>query len=296
MRVRLSVVIALWGVCVAGCVTGEKAAPGGWLASLRPSRGPVGSDVVQIDVALVERPLGDPYVNEELWQSADERVIGPERRAVMETSGFRVGLVSGLMTPPKLLEILTSERSNAAPRALQGRAGKPAPLALGPTLAVCRFEIAKDGLPVDVEFPQAECRLVVTATPAKDGRTALRFTPQIVHGEAEQVFRVADDRSTMVLDNRRPTEDYADLAWEATLGANEFVVVGGRYDRPTTLGHQCFVRPEEKKPVQRLLVIRGVAHQREAAVKAQPLPGGRDDDEATAKAPPLARQAAGPAP
>ena len=278
MRVRWAALLALCVGGASGCATGEKADAGGWMARFHASPGPAGPDVVHFQAALLEVPLGDAYVNGELWRSADERVVGPGRKAAMEAGGLRVGLVSGLMTPPRLLELLTSERSNVAPRDLRVRAGKATPLPLGPALEVCRFQIERDGLPEEVEFHRAECRLVVTAAPAKDGQVTFRFTPEIVHGDKEDVFRPAEDRSAMTVVTRRPTEEYADLSWEATLSPNEYVVVGGRYDLPDTLGHAFFARPDEPKPVQRLLVLRA------AAAKA----GAKGD----AKAPPPAALAA----
>jgi hypothetical protein len=59
-----------------------------------------------------------------------------------------------------------------------------------------------------------------------------------------------------MLQEQLPTESYAALGFEVTLAPNEYILVGGRFDKPETLGHQCFVRADETKPVQRLLVIR----------------------------------------
>jgi hypothetical protein len=60
-------------------------------------------------------------------------------------------------------------------------------------------------------------------------------------------------------------------------------VIGGRLDRPHTLGHECFVRTDEQVPVQRLLVIRT------ARVTAENPPATAENGYA---APPLACQAA----
>lgn len=277
---------ALGALAIAGCINGGPATSGDWLPRLRPFQGPVGPDVVQLDVALLERPVGDAFLNEELWQSADERVIGPEHRAVMEGSGFRIGHVNG---PSKLIDLLAARTDDAGSRRRQMRAGRPWPLALGPAQEALRFQVEQDDDFQEVEFHKAECFLVVTAAPTKDGRTLLRLTPRIVHGEEEHAFRVTEDRSSLMLTGQRPQEDYPDLSWETTLGPNEYLVVGGRYDCPETLGHACFVRPDEKKPVQRLLVVRAGVPQREVKVKAQPLPGAREEERGD-KVPTLAQQ------
>ena len=44
-------------------------------------------------------------------------------------------------------------------------------------------------------------------------------------------------------------EKIADLGWEVTMAPGEYLVIGAREDRPGTLGHQAFVRPDESVPV-----------------------------------------------
>src|SRR5262249_2556236 len=66
----------------------------------------------------------------------------------------------------------------------------------------------------------------------------------------------AKDGSGWTRQTERLTEKFAALSWEATLAANEYLVVGARLERPQTLGYQCFVRRDETIPVQRLLVLR----------------------------------------
>jgi hypothetical protein len=226
-----------------------------WLERVLQPAGPTGPDTIQMDVALVERPLGDGYINGELWNSADEQVVALESKAIIEDNGFRVGQIGGI-TPAGLQTLLTSERSCANPRRLRSRAGKPTRLILGPEMALCRFQILRDGGTVQVALEKAQCTLEVTGTLANDGHTRLRFVPQILHGDTRLLPRPASDRSGWILGEDRPTDRYPQLAWEVSLAPNEYVLVGGRYDRPETLGHQCFLRGDEQNPVQRLLVIR----------------------------------------
>jgi hypothetical protein len=291
MRGPLALVLALLLGMAAGCASVERARAPAWLPRLNPFQGPVGSDVVHMEVALLERPLGDPYINEELWQLADERVISPERRAAMDGSGFRVGQVSGLMTPPGLLSLLTSKRSCVNPRGVQVRAGHATSVKLAPTAATCRFHLERDGQDSELEFHQAELRLGVVASLLKNGHTRLRFTPQVIHGEIMGTYRPADDRSGWLMDTRRPKEDFTAFSWEACLAPNEYLVIGGKYDKPETLGHQCFVRPEEATPVQRLLVIRCSTVKPTTTPAALSGPAGEEDSPD--KGVPLALQAAG---
>ncbi len=148
MRRRLALMLALCLGCAAGCHPGGAARSTAWLPRLRPFQGPAGADVVQMRVALVECPLGEPdfrYINGELWALADERAIDLEHQQVMKDSGFRVGQV-GSQPPARLLELLTSGRSNTAARSISFRADHAKELPIGPTLPACRYTVeGEDG-------------------------------------------------------------------------------------------------------------------------------------------------------
>ncbi|HXG12002.1 MAG TPA: hypothetical protein VNK04_19770 [Gemmataceae bacterium] len=276
-------VLALVTGLLAGCATAQPERTSSWLSRLRPLQLPGSANMVVMEVALIERPVGDPYINEELWDLADEQVIPLERKALVADNGFRVAQIAG-MGPAGFRALLTSERSCANPRRIQRQAGDPTTLLLGLTMPRCRFRLVQDGRAEEVELEQALCTLLVVPTLTNDGRTRLRFTPQLRHGETALLPRPTADRSgtySWALREHRPTEAYPNLSWEVTLAPNEYVVVGGRFDRPETLGHRFFVRSDEPNPVQRLLVIR----------TSRAAPGLADDGDSLSRSPPLALQA-----
>jgi hypothetical protein len=286
MRWGQGLLLALLAVCLAGCAIGEPGRAGSWTGRLRPFHGPAGSNVVQIDTFLVERPIGDRYLNEGLWSLADEQVVPLELKPVLEDNGLRIGVVAGLI-PSELRELLTSERNCPDPRRLRRRAGEtPTLLPLGPALPRCQFELHQDGQAVRVELAQAQCGLLVAPSLTADGRARLKFTPELRHGEPALMPRAAAEPGgaySWVLQEQQPKETYPHLSWEVTLSANEYVVIGGRLDRPGTLGHQCLVRPGEARPVQRVLILR----------TAFTPSDGEPEDEAEG-VPPLAVQATWP--
>jgi hypothetical protein len=271
-----------------GCTAGQPLDSTSWLQPFRPFQGLSGIDVITLETALVEGPVGDRYIDQDLWALADDQVVALDRKALLHDNGFRVGQIGGL-TPSGLQKLLTSERTCLNPRRIQLHAGNSTRLALGPTLAASRFELQQDERKVPVQLEQADCALIVIPTLTPDGRTRLHFTPEIQHGKSAFLPQSAD-RSTWILQKLQPTETYQSLAWDVTLAPNEYVVVGGCYDRVHTLGHQCFIRTEETTPRQRLLVIRtsrpAVGLTNDASVAA-------DDDSPARQAPPLALQAAG---
>jgi hypothetical protein len=237
--------------------------------------GPAGSDVVVMEVAVLETTIGDQYVNEDLWNTAIEQTLPAEIRTMLEENGLRAGLMVG--RPPEFLQILTSEKTNPNPRRLHRRLGDPAALSLGNVRSHCEFEVVSDGKTQTVSLPQAQCILQIQAVPNNDHKLQLQFTPQVQHGERSTWSQLS---ATVGL-AKNPVETYSALRWEMALDLNEYIVIGARLDHGKSLGCQFFLSREEQHPVQRLLAIR-----------AGQLPGARTDDNPSSPTMPLASQAA----
>ena len=285
MRRWQGVLLGLLTGLLAGCTGGETTHSTSWMGGMQPLQVPSGADIVQMHVALIERPVGDSYLNDRLWTLADEGAIPTDRKAALEDNGFRIGQVGGL-PPPELLALLTSPRSCANPRLVRLHTGDGKDLLLGPELPACRFRLDQDGQTDEVALEQAQVLLTVVPALAPDGHIRLHFTPQIESGERKLVPCPAEDHSGMVLLPKRALNRYAGLGWDVTLAPNEYVVVGARFDRPGSLGYQAFVRPDESPPVQRLLVIRTSRTAPDA-----PDDAGDGFDETLRHAPPVAYQA-----
>ncbi len=287
MRQRWALLWGLLSGLFVGCATEKPLGPSSGLERFRPFHGPTGSDVVLLDVALLEGPLGDQAINHDLWAKADEQGTALEGKSILEDNGFRVGQVGG-MIPAELQTLLTSERSCVNPRRIQLHANNPTTLALGPPLSQCGFQLHQEGQSKPVALDQAQCSLSVLPTLTRDGHTRLQFTPIIQTGPALLMPGPNKDRSGWIWNEQRPTQRYSFLSWEVTLAPNEYVLVGARFDRPQTLGFKCFVRADEPAPVQRLLVIRTTRSSSETETASSP----SGDDSSFHRSPPLALQAA----
>lgn len=288
MRHRGTLLLGLWVTLLGGCVGGgQPLASTSWLPTGQPFRGPSGPDVVQMETALLEGPVGDSFFNQDLWTLTDDQVIDLDRKALLQANGLRVGQVGGL-TPARLQALLTSDRSCINPRFIQMHAEHTTRLSVGPPLPVCRFQIRQDKPAAPERLEQAECTLVVVPSLMPGGQVRLRFTPEIPHGRTLLLPQPAD-RAAWVLGKQQPTESFPNLSWDVTLVPNEYVIIGGRYDRPGSLGYQFFIRTGETPPRQRLLVIR----------TARPAAGLLPDpsistETSDSRSPPLALQAAWP--
>jgi hypothetical protein len=243
--------------------------------------------MVQLDVAVVEVPAGDSFVNSDLWSFVDEQVVPLEKKALLEDNGLRIGQV-GSTPPAGLLELLTQKRSCPGPRRVSlppGKAGRP--LDLGPPRERCLFYLRQDDQPVKRELEQVRCSLGIVPVFTEDGKVRLTCKPQMQHaGKGRTPWKPRADRSGWALQVTQPTETFDTLGWDIGLAPGEFLLVGARFDRPATLGHTIFVRTDEAVPVQRLLVIRAGRQGPTSSADSTPT-----EDGSPSPPPPLALQA-----
>jgi hypothetical protein len=235
-----------------------------------------------LEVALIERPYGDPYINRELWDSVDELAVDLDRRAILDDNGLRVGQLVGI--PPHAFQsLLLSKRSCSNPHALLIPPGQTKAIYLGPVVAHSSYDFVQGTQKVSVQLDQARYCLDVTPTLTPEGHTKLVFTPKVEHGEALLPFQPSPTEGDWTLRIDKANKKYPDLSWQVTLAPNQYLIVGARLDRPDTLGQGAFLEDDEED-MQRLLVIRA------GKPVAPPQPGGLDQLLQT-QCPPLAAQA-----
>jgi hypothetical protein len=287
MRHRQAVVLALAVGIVVGCVTDPSRPSAGPDAARhtaeRPAAAATEGEIVSLDVALLERPAGDCFLNHDLWDHGDEQGISLELKPILEANGLRICQIGGML-PAGLQALLASKRSCPDPRRQFAEPGKPALLPIGPIRDRCAFQIAGAGQPQPFDLKQAYCQLEVVPVLQDDRHILLRFTPQVRHGNARitpLVEKDPDGPLRLTMEARAPLEKFPSLCWECAVGVNELVAIGARLDRPGTLGHACFLPQDQPTPIQWLLVVR-----------ASRLLLGPVVDEALTQAPPIAMQAA----
>jgi hypothetical protein len=282
--------LALLAGGFAGCTSEGPVRSLSWFKAPPGFRGPVGPDVVLIDVALVERPVGDHYLNEDLWSLADEQIVPLERKDVLAENGVRIAQLGGLL-PPEFLSLLTSERSNPNPRRHQIRAGQPITLAIGPVREQSAIRVcAAQSEQTQRILKNGQFEIAVTPSLADDSKVRLSFTPQVRLGEAKLVIKPADDGSGWTCQEQPVSDKYKELTWETTLAPGAYLLVGCWFERAQTFGSECFIRVDEARPVQRLLVLRASRQQQESLGEATAEAGLED---ASSRALPIALQASG---
>lgn len=248
-RGRILIPLLVLGLSV-GCLWPGKGTGVNWS---RPFSGPVGPDVVAVEVSVIEVPAGDRFLNLELWASIDEQILAPDLRRKLEDNGFRVAKVSG-RPPDGLQDLLTSEKSNRSPRHVRVRSGNPVNVPLGPQRPTCQF-IVSDGKDETLALEQAQGNLQITPVIGQDGQISLQFLPQMQHADKKKQGNLIPTIA-LGLQGNRATDGYPALKWETHLGLNEYLIVGSRLDKQQALGYRLFVTSEGEKPTQRVLAIR----------------------------------------
>jgi hypothetical protein len=275
---------ALLLILLAGCVSSEPSRPSVSWQSLKPESDP-GPDRVLFDVALVRRPLGDPFLADELWASADEMIVSADLRELLELNGYRVGVLVGA-PPDKLLQLLQSERSCPERRGRTAPSGKP----LTQNLCECSMPVdvfvhigkSKDDLALD--RPQFGLDLTPFLHP--NGAVRLKVTPRLEDGDKAINYKALPEESKWALEVKRPTRAFAALAFDIDLAPNQILLIGPRLEREGSLGFQSLTEAHAGDSLQHLLILRNVRS------KAAP-PFGEMIEIANPANPPLALQAPG---
>jgi hypothetical protein len=277
-------VLALCAVA-AGCLMEPAEHTVGWFDALGAVGLSAASDTIVLDVAVIEAEASDQFLAQEIWSLADDQVVPLEQRWLLEENGLRVAQVGGVL-PVGLEQRLSSHRTCPDPRRLKVRAGKETAVYGGPTLPHCEFQLRQDGDSIPIVHDDVECVLTVTATPMAEGRTRLRFVPTLFLGKRAPVYKPAADRSGWIFSEDQATHALP-LAWEMSLAANEYVIVGAGPKGADALGSLYFTSQDRR----RLLTIRLTPAPDSLRAESSREAEGEQPAPENKLAPPLAEQA-----
>lgn len=254
----------LCAAAAAGCLTrGDRPAGTSVARSLAPAAPAEG---VYVETVLLERPVGDRFLDRDLWGAALP-VGSQETRVLLAENGLRAAVLSG--NPPQAFQaMLESESEAVSPRGLTFATRKEEVIPTAGPHAKCEFRLLADlaGQRAPVALEQARCGVLVRPEAAGDGRVKVACEPQIQHGQRRELLRPSEDGTGFVKFEEVPLARYPSLAFDAALGLNEYLLVGWQADQPGTLGEALFAVAANGVPRQRVLVLRA----RQAAPAASP--------------------------
>jgi hypothetical protein len=248
-----------WGaivVCaaVAGCLSrGDRPAGTSVARSLGPAAPAEG---VYLESVILERPLGDRFLDRDLWADALP-VGGPETRALLDENGLRVGTLAGTL-PQRFQTLLESESEALGARRLTFASRKEEVLPTSGPHERCEFDLLADlsGKRAAVSFRQARCGICVRPEALPDGSVRVGCEPQIQYGDRRELIRPTADGTGWTKLEEIPLARYPMLAFDVTLGRNEYLVIGWSADQADTIGSALFAVSANGQPHQRVLVVR----------------------------------------
>jgi hypothetical protein len=255
-RAKLSLVAVL-ATGLSGCFLARWDGGNFWPGRSKPAESAPGPDVVFMDAPVLEAPLTDRYVSDELWTVADEQIqsISPSLHKSLEENGLRVGLVRG-RPPDGLMGLLTNKRTNREGLRYRRASGNPATVVQGlPRLERCDFSFWLDGKSDPLVFEQAQCQFQLLPALDPDGKVRIQFTPQIEFQDPKKWSRL-NPIIAINVQGQRSTEPFTALRWETALAANEWLLIGPLLDKAKSLGCRFLVSPNPDRPIQRLIAVR----------------------------------------
>jgi hypothetical protein len=253
--------VVVWCALVCAAVTGCKSSrdlpgqPG--TSSIAHSLTPmVPTEALLVQSVLLERPIGDQFLDRELWESTLP-VGEPETRAILAENGLRVGILSGTL-PQRFQDLLTSDVETVSPHEISFNQRKEAVMPTAGPVDPCKFALLTDlaGQPRTIELKQANCGILVRPQVVEGGQVKMMCEPRIQHGERLDRFRPTEDGTGLAKVEELPVEKFSKLGFEVTLGADDCLVIGWNADLPNTLGSTFFSVEAANRQRQRVLVIR----------------------------------------
>ncbi|MBA4187419.1 MAG: hypothetical protein C0467_05305 [Planctomycetaceae bacterium] len=268
-------------VALTGCLGSRPSVPT-IVQSLTPPRPIEGLIVESI---IIEQPIADTFLDRDLW--TETLPIGlPETRVLLDENGLRVATISGT-GPQRFQTLLTSDTDTVSPQRTTFQLRKDTVIPTSTPPDPCKFDLRTDlgGKATLVELKQARCGVLVRPTLAADGRVKVWCEPQVQHGDRKQWLRPNEDGTKFEQHNEVPVEKYDALGCEATLGPDDYLLIGWDSTAEETLGAAMFTADAAGRPRQRVLVIRARSASPQAAPDLPPIAG-------SAKRPSVATQAA----
>jgi hypothetical protein len=234
----------------------------------------LGEDGFSLEIITVRFPLGDAELNQAAWSQIDEQTIPVEVQRRLTDNGFRAGTIAGQL-PAEVARILTAAEQ---PATLTEAAAN---FAQAPVVSRQRMQLhsgwrgqllaskvypevpllvrEQHGERTEVTgkpFRLAQGIFNVTAAATGDRRVKLHFTPELHHGEPRQAFVVESEDAQLRPQASKQKQVFDNLAFEATLAAEQMLVIASLPERPGSVGHIFLTEQQADQMQQKMMIVR----------------------------------------
>jgi hypothetical protein len=217
-----------------------------------------------LKVLILPRPLHDKAVETAVWSAADEQVLAPETRRVLQANGLRVGVITGGLPADVETAVNAPPPDRIDPAEFNLPDGDNTLVSLIESAPQASLLLNRDGRAFGRDYKDASGWFRVTAT--QDGATgvALRFVPEVHHGPVQRRFdslpngggNALNPMQFMVKDGQQE-ETLRDLAATLTLQPGQVAAIGCDPDRRGSLGYFLFTQPEANSDrlIQKVVLV-----------------------------------------
>ncbi|MGC8640343.1 MAG: hypothetical protein ACP5XB_10760 [Isosphaeraceae bacterium] len=249
-------------------------------------------------VAILDRALGDPAINEAVWKVADEQVIAPEARRALEVNGLRIGVITG-EPPPELESVLLAPPPHKVePATFLLDEGDPTLISISAPIDQVTLLVNRDNRPYGKDYQRASGYFRVTANHDGTNKVGLRLTPEIHHGAFQRSFQPTPySPQQFKISDGQQTETLGDLSAFLTLEPGQAVVVGCRPEQKRSLGSFLLTQGEANAEQRRQkLVMVWASRNQLGAIGEKPTKSDRPQPSTKPLVPDPRNKAASPAP
>ena len=232
-------------------------------------------DTVIVEAVLIRFPEEKAEELAKIWRVVDESCIDVSVRRELNANGLQCGVLVGEMPQvvrARLKELSARDPSNSLERLglaaevssdtqrIHCHAGKRKDLSVRPGLSdSLTIMHTHNGVIRGNQYLHPHVMLDLRAVPLGDGRARLKMTPEIEHGEPQEVLMANQVAQRSEVRRKQQRWDY--LAMETTLAQGQFFFCT-LTDPPRGLGQALFsTRTSEKTTERVLLVIRLMSSQ-----------------------------------
>lgn len=221
-----------------------------------------------LTIRTVRAPLGDPSVDEAVWQAADEVAIADEEtRSVLEANGLRLGVITGPLPaelesrinapPPNRVDTVEVVRGEG-----EGILVRLTPESEAPTETSLLQH--RQGRAVGKVYQDLRGLFRISASHDGPDGVALRLVPELHHGAVQRRFNADPNADPFapqqfLMKDGQQEDTLRDLAANVSLRPDQVLVLGCRSDRPSSLGYVLMCDPEKgsDRMIQKLVLITG---------------------------------------
>ncbi len=232
----------------------------------------VSHNKVVIRSVLIERPAGDLYLCQQLWETT-LKPLPPETAALLAENGIRVGTFPS-NAPAELLELIQDGNGTVRPNETTVNLTESKVLPVNGPVVQAEFETVDDiGASANPNrFQQVQFGFEITADDKQKGKLELKFEPKLQHGQRQGWLRPTLDGTGFTWLDGKEAVKFPKLKFTIDVRPGEYLVIGPTEQPAKLAGGAWFVSDSHNSNRMRVLVVRAW---RGPDAPAEPLPGRR---------------------